>query len=111
MKTTIDIPDAVLRDAMAFTKARTKREAVVSILEEYLRRARMADLGRYGGTFSDSFPTNEEIEAMDAPGPALAAWRGYGQDLAQIEAEPPFQRQPAGRKLAPLKSHGARSHR
>lgn len=66
MKTTVDIPETELKDAMRFTKAKTKREAVVRVLEEFNRRRRMAGLVRYSGTFSDSFPTNEEIEAVDA---------------------------------------------
>lgn len=55
-----------LKDAMRFTKAKTKREAVVRVLEEFNRRRRMAELVKYSGTFSDGFPTNEEIEAVDA---------------------------------------------
>ncbi|HEY7791228.1 MAG TPA: type II toxin-antitoxin system VapB family antitoxin [Vicinamibacterales bacterium] len=66
MKTTIDIPDGELREAMRFSGARTKREAVVKALEEFNRRRRMAELVKYSGRFSDSFPTNEEIEAVDA---------------------------------------------
>lgn len=66
MKTTIDIPENELRDAMRFTRATTKREAVVTILEEFNRRKRMAELVKYSGTFSDRFPTNDEIEAIDA---------------------------------------------
>jgi hypothetical protein len=66
MKTTVDIPDKELRDAMRFTNAKTKREAIVRVLEEFNRRRRMAELVKYSGTFSDSFPTNEEIEATDA---------------------------------------------
>ncbi len=65
MKTTVDIPEAELKDAMRFTKAKTKREAVVRVLEEFNRRRRMAELVKYAGTFSDSFPTNDEIEAVD----------------------------------------------
>jgi hypothetical protein len=68
MKTTVDIPERELNDAMRFTKARTKREAIVTILEQFNRRGRMAELVKYSGTFSDSFPTNEEIEAADASG-------------------------------------------
>lgn len=67
MKTTIDIPEESLREAMRFTKAKTKREAVVKVLEEFNRRRRMAELVKYSGTFSDQFPTNDEIEAVDAP--------------------------------------------
>ena len=66
MKTTVDIPEDELRDAMRFTKAKTKREAVVRILEDFNRRRRMAELVRSSGTFSDGFPTNDEIEAIDA---------------------------------------------
>ena len=66
MKTTVDIPENELRDAMRFTKAKTKREAVVKVLEEFNRRRRMAELVRYSGTFSDRFPTNDQIEATDA---------------------------------------------
>ena len=66
MKTTIDIPDDELRDAMRFTRAKTKREAVVRVLVDYNRRQRMAELVKYSGTFSDRFPTNDEIEAIDA---------------------------------------------
>jgi hypothetical protein len=66
MKTTIDIPENELKDAMHFTKAKTKREAVVRALEEFNHRRRMAELVKYSGTFADSFPTNEEIEAVDA---------------------------------------------
>jgi len=66
MKTTIDIPENELRDAMRFTQATTKREAVVKILEEFNRRRRMAELVKYSGTFSDRFPTNDEIEAIDS---------------------------------------------
>ena len=51
---------------MRFTKAKTKREAIVKVLEDFNRRQRMAELVKYAGTFSDSFPTNDEIEAADA---------------------------------------------
>jgi hypothetical protein len=66
MKTTVDIPENELRDAMRFTKAKTKREAVVKVLEDFNRRRRMAELVKYASTFSDAFPTNDAIEAVDA---------------------------------------------
>lgn len=65
MKTTIDIPEDELRDAMRFTRARTKKEAVVRVLEDFNRRRRMAELVKYAGTFSDAYPTNDQIEAVD----------------------------------------------
>jgi hypothetical protein len=66
MKTSVDIPEKELRDAMRFTKAKTKREAVVTVLADFNRRRRMAELVNCAGSFSDAFPTNDEIEAVDA---------------------------------------------
>lgn len=65
MKTTVDIPEHELQDAMRFTKAKTKREAVVKVIEDFNRRRRMAELVKYAGSFSDAYPTNEQIEAVD----------------------------------------------
>lgn len=65
MKTTVDIPPAELKAAIRFTKAKTKREAVVRALEDFNRRQRMAELVKYAGTFADAFPTNDAIEAAD----------------------------------------------
>ena len=66
MKTTVDIPEDELRDAMRFTKAKTKREAVVRALIDFNRRRRMAELVKYSGTFSEAFSGNDQIEAVDA---------------------------------------------
>jgi hypothetical protein len=63
MKTTIDIPDKALADAMRFTGAKTKREAVVKALEEFNRQQRVQDLVANFGTLD--FASNEEIEAGD----------------------------------------------
>ncbi len=63
MKTTIDIPDAALADAMRFTGAKTKREAVVKALEAYNRQQRVQDLVASFGTLD--FASNDEIEAGD----------------------------------------------
>ena len=64
MKTTVNIPDKVLRDAMRHTKAKTKREAIVKALEEMNRRYSQAELLKYTGKFG-SLMTNEEIEGME----------------------------------------------
>ena len=63
MKTTIDIPDAELRDLLTRTKARTKREAVVTAIRDYNRHSRMQDLCSILGTF-DQFMTQDELRAM-----------------------------------------------
>jgi Arc/MetJ family transcription regulator len=63
MKTTIDIPDNALADAMRFTGAKTKREAVVKALESYNRLQRVQNLVASFGTLE--FASNDEIEAGD----------------------------------------------
>jgi len=60
MKTTIDIPKKELRDAMRFTRAKTKREAVVTALRDFNQRKRIAALARHFGT-SDTFITHQEL--------------------------------------------------
>ena len=62
MKTTIDIPDDELLDAMRFTRAKTKREAVVTAIVDFNRRRRMADLLKYAGTCPDLM-TVDELQA------------------------------------------------
>jgi hypothetical protein len=64
MKTTIDIPESALADAMRFTGAKTKREAVVKALEDFNRRERVEAFLKLAGSCPD-FPTNDEIEAAD----------------------------------------------
>ncbi|MBZ5495777.1 MAG: type II toxin-antitoxin system VapB family antitoxin [Acidobacteriia bacterium] len=64
MKTTIDIPENELRDAIKYARAKTKRDAVVTAVVDYNRRQRMADLIKYSGS-SDTLMSNPEIEALD----------------------------------------------
>ena len=64
MKTTIDIPDDVLADAMRFTGAKTKREAVVKAMEDFNRARKVEALLKLAGSIPN-FPTNDEIEAGD----------------------------------------------
>ena len=63
MKTTIDILDDELRDAMRFTRAKSKREAVVTAIVDFNRRRRMADLIKYAGTCPDLM-TVDELQAQ-----------------------------------------------
>ncbi|MBS0366680.1 MAG: type II toxin-antitoxin system VapB family antitoxin [Proteobacteria bacterium] len=50
MKTTVDIPDQDLEDAMRLSRATTKREAIVTAIQDYNRRKRMAELVKHAGT-------------------------------------------------------------
>ena len=59
MKTTVDIPGDELEDAIRFTKAKTKREAIVGAVAEFNRRMRMAELVQYAGSCPDLIAPQE----------------------------------------------------
>ena len=63
MKTTIEIPDEEMRQVMKYTKAKTKREAVVYAIKDFNRRKRLAQLTKVLGTFED-FMTQNELKEM-----------------------------------------------
>lgn len=63
MKTTIDIPDEDLKEALKHTGSKTKREAVVYALKDFNRRRRLAALAKSLGTFKD-FMTQEDLHEM-----------------------------------------------
>jgi hypothetical protein len=64
MKPTIDIPENDLSDAMRLTGAKTKRNAIVTAVQDFNRRKKMAELMKYFGTF-ESMMTNEEVKAFN----------------------------------------------
>jgi Arc/MetJ family transcription regulator len=64
MKTTIDIPEGTLEQAMKFTGAKTKREAVVTAVERFNRLKRLEKLNaRVRGQFRD-FMTQSDLKTM-----------------------------------------------
>ena len=63
MKTTIDIPESELRQAMKYTGAKTKKDAIVFALKDFNKRQRLAQLARILGTFED-FMTQDELKIM-----------------------------------------------
>jgi Arc/MetJ family transcription regulator len=67
MKTTVDIPDDALREAMRHAGAKTKREAVVIAIAEYNRRRRLSRLAEGLGTF-EGFPSRDELLAQREEG-------------------------------------------
>ena len=67
MKTTVDIPKNELEDAIRFTQAKTKREAIVGAIADFNRRMRMAELVQYAGTCPDLI-TPQELQAARRQG-------------------------------------------
>jgi hypothetical protein len=60
MKTSVDIPDQELKEAMANSGAKTKRDAIVAAIVEYNRSRRLRKLAEQFGTF-ENFITREEL--------------------------------------------------
>jgi Arc/MetJ family transcription regulator len=66
MKTTIDIPEDLMEEAMKFTGAKTKREAVVTAVNRFNHLKRLEKLNaRVRGQFRD-FMTQADLKAMRA---------------------------------------------
>jgi len=65
MKTTIDIPDEELSEAMRHSGAKTKREAVVAAISEYNRRRRLEKIAARFGK-SKTFMTQGELRRVRA---------------------------------------------
>ena len=65
MKTTIDIPKKELEDAIRFTNAKTKREAIVTAVVDFNSRVRRALLAKKFGTF-ENFLTQKELNNLRA---------------------------------------------
>jgi Arc/MetJ family transcription regulator len=64
MKTTIDIPDKLLREAIKHTGAKTKREAVVTAVDEFNRRRRLEEMAeRLHGSCPD-FMSQADLQQM-----------------------------------------------
>jgi len=59
MKTTVDIPEEALKEAMRFAGATTKRAAILAAVEEFNGRHRMARLARRLGTCKNLIPVEE----------------------------------------------------
>ena len=87
MKTTIDIPDRELEDAIRFTNAKTKREAVVNAVADYNRRMRMAELTKYAGTCDDLI-TPQELQAARFPRYPSTAASGRTRTISRGERAP-----------------------
>jgi hypothetical protein len=67
MKTSVDIPDRELEDAIRFTGAKTKRQAIVTAVADFNRRQRMAELVKHFGTCRDLI-TVEELKKLRQDG-------------------------------------------
>jgi hypothetical protein len=49
MRTTLDLPEALLVDAMALSKTSTKTGVIVFALQELIRKSKIAELKQFNG--------------------------------------------------------------
>ena len=64
MKTTIDIPEKALKEAIKHTGAKTKRDAVVTAVEEFNRRRRLEEMAQRLHGSMPNFMTQEDLKTM-----------------------------------------------
>ena len=49
MRTTLDLPENLLEEAMKTTHIRTKTKVIITALEELIRKAKITELKKYKG--------------------------------------------------------------
>ncbi|MBD3241777.1 MAG: type II toxin-antitoxin system VapB family antitoxin [Chitinivibrionales bacterium] len=49
MRTTIDLPEPLIREAMRVSHQRTKTAVIIAALKEYVRRSKTSELKKYRG--------------------------------------------------------------
>lgn len=64
MKTTVDIPDELLEEAIRYTGAKTKRDAVVTAIHEFNRRHRLEEMAERLQGSCPNFMTQEDLRQM-----------------------------------------------
>jgi Arc/MetJ family transcription regulator len=64
MKTTIDIDDGMLRKVMEASKSKTKKDAIVIALKEYLRLKKRQELKNLIGNYADFDLTHDDLRKM-----------------------------------------------
>lgn len=63
MKTTIELSDRVMEEALLYTAAPTKKQAIQIAVEDYNRRQRLKKLASQLGSF-DGFLSPDELAAQ-----------------------------------------------
>ncbi len=59
MRTTLDLPENLLKEAMKVTHTNTKTAVIVKALEELIRKSRISDLKNYKGKIELDIDLND----------------------------------------------------
>lgn len=49
MRTTLDLPEALVREAMKVTETKTKTKVIIAALEDLIRKSKISDLKEFKG--------------------------------------------------------------
>lgn len=49
MRTTLDLPEALLAEAMKVTQVKTKTQVIIMALEELIRKSKLSELKKFKG--------------------------------------------------------------
>jgi hypothetical protein len=53
MRTTLDLPEKLVSEAMKATQIRTKTKVIITALEELVRKSKIAEIKQYKGKLSN----------------------------------------------------------
>ncbi|MBI4311012.1 MAG: type II toxin-antitoxin system VapB family antitoxin [Chloroflexi bacterium] len=95
MRTTVDIPDDLLKKVMYWSKAKTKKEAIHTALSEYVRREAMEALLALPGTMPDLEDIHEEMTRLEFETHGPPGTRKFLEDSGHADEGPPAQAQVA----------------
>ncbi|MDQ7074876.1 MAG: type II toxin-antitoxin system VapB family antitoxin [Gammaproteobacteria bacterium] len=59
MRTTLDLPENLLNEAMKFAPTSTKTALIIKALEDFVRKSKIADLKQYRGKIDLDIDLNE----------------------------------------------------
>jgi hypothetical protein len=63
MKTTVDIPEHILKEVLFYSKAKTQKSAILTAMEEYIRLRKSEKIADQLGQF-DNFFTASDLKKM-----------------------------------------------
>lgn len=59
MRTTLDLPEELLAEAMKTTEIKTKTKVIITALEELIRKSKISDIKKYKGKIDLDIDLND----------------------------------------------------
>ncbi len=59
MRTTLDLPEELLLEAMKATEIKTKTKVIITALEELIRKSKLSDIKKYKGQIDLDIDLND----------------------------------------------------